>query len=303
MSKLKLTCLMSCLLLVVAIFSGLANPQIIAAQSEQQTSLPEEKIEFEVEYPVLSGTADTSFQFSIQLSYVGGEEPRVFDLLATAPSGWTVRIASSASSTTQLSAIRLDPSSTYPETLTVTAIAPYWLFPEPGDYTITLQAAAGDIESSVDVTARITATYHLAAETKTGLLNIKATAGKESNFTIVVTNIGTDDFNEIKFSSSEPAGIANEEWEVSFEPDKIESMAPLDEREIEVTIKPPSKAIAGDYMTTITFGTDPDTTTQPPELDIRVTVGTSTRWGWIGAGIVVVVIAGLAVGFRKLGRR
>ena len=303
MSKFKLTCIITCLLLGLAIFSGLVNQQTIAAQSEEQSSLPEERIDFEAKYPVQRGPADSSFVFSIKLSYIGGEEPQIFDLLATGPPGWTVRITQSITDTAQVSAIRLDPSSTYPESLAVTAISPYWLYPEPGDYTITLEAAAEDVKASVDLTARITARYGFLADTDTGRLNIKATAGKESYLSIIITNTGTDDFNKIAFYSSKPSGIAHEEWRITFNPDKIERMAPLEQREIEVTIKPPSKTIAGDYMTTLQFDSDPNTSTAPPELDIRVTVGTSTRWGWIGAGIVVAVIAGLAVGFKKLGRR
>ncbi|MBN2186414.1 MAG: hypothetical protein JW732_03065 [Dehalococcoidia bacterium] len=303
MSKFKLSCLIICLLLGLTMFGGLVSQQTIAAQSEEESSLPEERVEFEVTYPVRRGPADSSFSFPIKLSYIGGEEPQNFELLATGPPGWTTRITQSINETEQVSAIRLDPSSTYPQNLAVTAISPYWLYPEPGDYTIKLEAAAGDVKSSVDLTARITARYGFLAETETGRLNIKATAGKESYFTIILTNSGTDDFNKITFYSSKPSGIANEEWRITFNPDKIESLAPLEQREIEVTVQPPSKAIAGDYMTTLQFDTDPNTSTAPPELDIRVTVGTATRWGWIGAGIVVAVVAGLAVGFKKLGRR
>jgi len=77
----------------------------------------------------------------------------------------------------------------------------------------------------------------------------------------------------------------------------------MDEKEIEVTVKPPSKTIAGDYMTTLKFDADPELSTAPPELEIRVTVSTPTKWGWIGAGIIAAVIAGLVVGFRRFGRR
>ena len=38
-------------------------------------------------------------------------------------------------------------------------------------------------------------------------------------------------------------------------------------------------------------------------LDFRVTVSTPTVWGWIGFGIVGLVVIGLAVVFFRLGRR
>jgi uncharacterized membrane protein len=43
--------------------------------------------------------------------------------------------------------------------------------------------------------------------------------------------------------------------------------------------------------------------TMSQTLALRVTVSTPTIWGWVGIIIVVLVIAGLAVLFVKLGRR
>jgi len=38
-------------------------------------------------------------------------------------------------------------------------------------------------------------------------------------------------------------------------------------------------------------------------LEFRVSVKASSAWGWIGIGIIVLVIGGLTFLFRKLGRR
>ena len=97
-------------------------------------------------------------------------------------------------------------------------------------------------------------------------------------------------------------GLADERWSITFKPDELEGLKPMEEQEVDVTIKPPAKTITGDYMITLRTNSDP-LTSRSPELRIRVTVGTSTKWGWIGAGIIVAVIAGLVVGFRKLGRK
>jgi uncharacterized membrane protein len=295
MNKFKIAYLLVSLIFCLAIFGGLINQPIVAAQ--------EEKIELNSKYPIRPGSADVAFTFDIELTYSGGEEPLTFELSAEGPEGWLVSILQSAYEATEISAIRLDPKQTYAETIVVSASAPYWLFPEPGDYTITLKAAAGEIKDSIDLTARITARYDFYVETETGQLNIKATAGKESYLTVIITNLGTAPLNQITFRSVKPIAIAGEAWSVTFNPDKIENLNPWDEREVEVVIKPPPKTIAGDYMTTLEFNSDPQTAIEPPELEIRVTVGTSTKWGWIGAGIVIAVIVGLFVGFRQLGRR
>ena len=95
-------------------------------------------------------------------------------------------------------------------------------------------------------------------------------------------------------SSTEPEG-----WRVSFDQDKIESMEAEEKIEIDVTINPPEKTIAGDYM--LTFGASSENSND--SFDLRVTVETPTIWGIVGIGIIVVVIIGVAVIFARLGRR
>jgi uncharacterized repeat protein (TIGR01451 family) len=295
MNKFKLTCLLVSIVFSLAIFGAFINQPIVAAQGG--------KIELNAKYPIMPGPIDIAFTFDVDLMYSGGTEPLTFELSAVGPPDWSVSIQQSAYEATEISAIRLDPAQTYPATIRVVASAPYWLLPEPGDYTITLSAASGEIKGSVDLIARVTARYDFIVKTDSGMLNTKATAGKESYLTVIITNLGTAPLNQITFSSVKPTAIAGQAWSVTFNPDKIENLKPGDSREVQAIIMPPPKTIAGDYMTTLKFDSDPKTAIEPPELDIRVTVGTSTKWGWIGAGIVIAVIVGLVVGFRQFGRR
>ena len=290
MHKLSSVCFGVSLILSVTIFGGLITPATVVAQ--------EEKIELDAKYPIQSGPSDTVFEFEVELSYSDGEESLTFELSAEQPPGWTVRIQQSAYEAKEISAIRLDPDKLYPETIVVVAIAPFWLYPEPGDYTIKLESAAKEIRGSIDLTARITARYGFYAETKEGRLNMKARAGQEAYLPIVITNTGTAALDKITFSSSKPAG-----WSITFKPEKIEALAPGDEQEVEVAIKPPPNTIAGDYMATLRFDGDPKPSVEPPNLDIRVTVTTPVKWGWIGVGIIIAVIAGLVATFTRLGRR
>ena len=91
-------------------------------------------------------------------------------------------------------------------------------------------------------------------------------------------------------------------WSVTFNPEKIDSLPVDGEREVEVNIKPPEKTISGDYE--ITVSAKPESKYDvDDDLDIRVTVLTEPLWGWIGIGIVVLVVIGLVVMFMRLGRR
>ena len=126
MNKVRLASFLAFLSLVVAMFCGLIG-QSVMAQTDGQAS--EEKIELNVQYPIRPGAADITFDFNVDLQYSGGNKPRTFELSATGPRDWAMQILDS-SGQKQISAISLDPSKTYPDTVLVVVGAPYWLLPE-----------------------------------------------------------------------------------------------------------------------------------------------------------------------------
>ena len=130
--------------------------------------------------------------------------------------------------------------------------------------------------------------------TETERLNTTATAGKDNFFSIEVLNLGTDAIENINFSSTKPSG-----WTIEFSPDKIDSLSALKSQTVDVNIQPPTETIAGDYMITLRASGE-----QASEsIEVRVTVETPTIWGWVGVGIIVLVIAGLAYIFMRFSRR
>jgi uncharacterized membrane protein len=304
MNKLKLACFGACIALCLAIFSGLINSQAIV-KAEGQVSPPgEEKIELDCKYPEISQEAELSFYFSVGLSYKGGEQKKLFDFYTEGPPGWSVYVQSTSYGETPsiIPSMYLDPKATYPETMRVVAGKAPWDLPEPGEYTFKFrvaEASTGSPEASIELKAIVTGRSDFLVKTTSGRLDIKAKAGEDSYLPVTVINIGTTVLDKVTFSSSKPG-----DWSITFKPEKIESLSPDSSEEIEVAIKPPPKTIAGDYMVTLKFDSDPrPSVTELPELDIRVTVSTPSHWGWIGVGIVIAVIAGLAVTFTRLGRR
>jgi uncharacterized membrane protein len=125
--------------------------------------------------------------------------------------------------------------------------------------------------------------------------NTTVKAGKDNIFSIEVQNQGTAAIENITFSSLKPTG-----WTIEFTPDKIDSLSAIDSQTIDINIKPPTETIAGDYQ--ITIRTSGEQVSRE-EVDIRVTVETPTIWGWVGVGIIVLVIAGLAYIFMRFSRR
>ncbi len=80
------------------------------------------------------------------------------------------------------------------------------------------------------------------------------------------------------------------DWEVSFEPSKLDRLAPGDKAMLQLSSKLPRQALPGDYVTKITArAPEADTTT-----DFRISVKTPMITGWIG---VVVILAAFKVPF------
>lgn len=266
----------------------------ILAQDEDTT------IELTADYYKLEIVSGASVDFTVRLEYTG-TEARVFDLVATGPTDWSTFITPSYPRDRQILDIRMEPpaegESSTVEHIVVTAISLSWLTPELGEYPITLEATSGDIQSSIELTAVVTsvpASYTLYLTTSDGILSTTAQAGEENYFTIAVVNSGTGDIDSISLSTNKPRG-----WAVELSPTNIASVAAGNFQTVEMNIKPPPDAIAGDYEIIVRASG----TQASDNVEIRVTVKTSSLWGWVGIGIIVLVIAGLAVIFMRFSRR
>jgi len=283
--------LIGCVCFLMVSLLAITAPGIALAQEEKEP--PE--IQIEPIYPKLEAIAGSDFEFEVELSYFRGEEPRDFDLKATAPQGWEAYVTPKYETGKKVSAIRLEPTFTSPERLRVVASAPFWPLPEPGEYKITLEVSSGDLKGSTELKAVITAKYLLSVVPVTERYNTKAKPGEDSYFSIEVGNLGTAPIENIKFSTTKPEG-----WTIEFTPEKIETLDAFDSQTMEVNIKPPTETIAGDYNITLRASGKQATAN---EIKIRVTVETPTIWGWVGVGIIVLVIAGLIVVFMRFSRR
>ena len=268
---------------------------ILAADTTTDTTTPEtinipETIKLDVTYPEIKAKAGAVFSFAADLTYEGDEE-QTFDLIATGPEGWYVAIAPSYQES-EISAVKMVPGKK--ESLKITA-APL-IKQDPGEYDITITVKNEDLKLEEQTTfkAIITSTYDFTFTSKTGMLNTKATSGKNNPFIIVLTSTGSADIENIALKADAP-----EKWIVKFEPEKIETFKSEETKEIKVTITPPDKTIAGDYMLTFSANSENSSKT----IDVRVTVETPSIWGWVGIGIIVIVVIGVAIIFARLGRR
>ena len=282
------------LCLLLAIILTIYAPTAVLAQ---EGTPPEEAIELTATYPTLEAIAGAEFEFEVDLRYMGelGGDARTFELVVTTPEGWSVYITPQYPKEKRISAINLLPGFTAATKIMVMATSPFFPLPEPGEYKITLEAISGKIKGTIELTAVITAKYIMVLAPAGERLNTTAKAGKDNYFSIDVANLGTAPIENIKFSSVKPSG-----WTIEFSPDKIESLPAFDFQTVDVNIKPPTETIAGDYEITIRASGEQ---ISREEIKIRVTVETPTIWGWVGVGIIVLVIAGLAYIFMRFSRR
>ncbi|MEE9611637.1 MAG: NEW3 domain-containing protein, partial [Desulfatiglandales bacterium] len=167
-------------------------------------------------------------------------------------------------------------------------------FAEPGKYPIKIKVNSPNAQGEAELMVLLTGTYKLDAGTATGLLSLAAFQGKEANLSFYVKNNGSAAHNNVRFLSFKP-----ENWKVEFKPEKIETLAPGDLKQVELTITPADQALVGDYSVNLSIEGEKAN----KNMELRVTVKTSTVWGWMGIGIIVIVIAGLVVMFFRLGRR
>jgi len=262
------------------------------AQTEETTEAPkiEEKITLRSNYPELKVKGSTTqIEFKADVSYVG-EDEKTINLSATGPQGWYIAIVPSYENT-EISAVRMKPNAT--ESLKLIMLPLQEM--EPGDYTFTLKASADNLEATLDLKGTITATYELNLNTSSGRLNTKVTAGKDNHLALQIKNTGSASIENIIFASDKSEG-----WVMVFKPDKIDKLDAGQTKDIDLVIKPETKTIAGDYMTTLRATGSENSNAN---IDVRVTVLTPTIWGWVGIAIIIIVVVGVAVIFVRLGRR
>jgi uncharacterized membrane protein len=241
------------------------------------------------QYPVLSTGSGQTLKFTVDLKNETNK-PLTTSLVAQPPQGWTVRFKPQFGDT-QISSIQLKENGT--ETLSVEIDSP--ANAEAKEYPVVIRARAGAYEASTNLKVTLKGTQDLKMGSSTGTLNTSLTAGKKTPVDFLVGNAGTAPIRNLSFITKKP----NDKWTVEFRPDKIDALNPGEVREIKMDILAPDRTIAGDYLLNLTANS-PEVN---KSVEFRVTVSTPTVWGWVGFGIVALVVIGLGVVFFRLGRR
>lgn len=262
--------------------AGKATLPLLVTVTEQGTF----KTELTSEQPNMEGHASSSFHYKMTLRNRTAEK-QLYSLTADVPSGWDVQFKVDGKSVTS---VNVDANTT--KDIDVEADPPEGI--KQGAYKIPVKAATSATAASTELEAVITGSYAVKLSTPTGLLSTDVTAGGQRNLTLTVANTGSADLRDIELRADTPLN-----WEVTFEPKQIAKLEAGKTTEVTATIKADEKAIAGDYVVSMTSRAAEASS----EAQFRVAVKTSMLWGWLGVLIILGVMGGVYYLFRTYGRR
>jgi len=253
-----------------------------------------ETLDFDIAYSEVSafGSKGTIFEFEVSVIF-DGEEEKFFEIVEEFPPGWSMDI-NPGSSAINVPLIRLKPGTA--EVLKIKCRPMVEQEPEEYIFRVTLKSAVeGDmLEGSAEFTGIVKPDGKLELLTSEGRLNTEVRSGKENIYILILKNTGTAPVEDIKLSSSgEPEG-----WQVELE-DNIDVLSVGEELEVEVTIIPPERTIAGNYNIRFNVSSEDGN----DSLELRTMVNTPLIWKIIGIGLIVLVIAGIAIIFERLGSK
>jgi uncharacterized membrane protein len=239
-------------------------------------------------YPVLRGPTDAKFEFSLEVESELDQDA-TFSLSAEGPKNWDINLKP-AYEEKLISSLSIKANRS--ETMAV-VVKPHPMA-QPGQYPISVKVKSEKAEAAADLMVLLTGTYRLEVGTATGMLSLTALQGKEANLSFYVKNSGSATHDMVRFLALKP-----ENWKVAFRPENLQGLKPGDIKQVEVTVVPSEEALVGDYA--VSLAVEGERVSR--DMELRVTVKASTAWGWIGIGIIVLVIAGLVTLFVRMGRR
>ena len=246
------------------------------------------KLTLTPQLPELRGTSKSNFEYQLGIKNDSGKKLTV-SLAAQAPQNFDATFTEQYGSQ-ELNAIPLDAGQSKDVKLKVrppNTIA-------AGKYKVAAKVSAEDASATTDLVLDVTGQPKIDISGREGLLSARAEAGKETSIPVVLTNSGTAAAEQVELSGSSPSG-----WKITFEPKTVDRIAPNENKDVQVLITPPAKAIAGDYVTTVRAKARGESSSQT----FRVAVATSTLWGIVGIALIGIALLVLVGAVAWFGRR
>ena len=244
------------------------------------------KTEFTADQANMQGNSTATFTFQAVLKNRTADQ-QLYALMTNPPRGWNIIFKYINK---QVTSVEINANSN--ANITIEVDPPDMI--EAGTYKIPVRAATNGSSADLGLEVVITGSYGIELTTPNGLLSTSITAGDRKRIELVVKNSGSAELKNIQLSANSPR-----DWEVTFDPDKIEKVEAGKTAQIFATVKASKKAIAGDYVTTI----EAKTPEVASKASFRISVKTPMLWGWVGVLIIFTALGSVYYLFRKYGRR
>jgi uncharacterized repeat protein (TIGR01451 family) len=246
------------------------------------------KLKVDTALPALRGTSKSSFEYQLTIKNDSGRNLTV-SFTAQAPKNFETSFTEAYGSQ-ELSSVAIEAGKSKDVKLKVRPPSTV----DAGTYPVAVTVSAEGATAKTDVTLEIIGQPRLSISGREGLLSMRAEAGQQSTFPIVVSNTGTAPADDIELSGTAPSG-----WKLEFNPKTIAKIEPGKDAEAQALVTPTEKSLAGDYQTSVRASSRGETASS----QVRVTVVTSTVWGIAGVGIIAAALLIMVGAVVRFGRR
>jgi len=246
------------------------------------------KLKVDTALPALRGTSKSSFEYQLTIKNDSGRNLTV-SFTAQAPKNFETSFTEAYGSQ-ELSSVAIEAGKSKDIKLKVRPPSTA----DAGTYPVSVTVSAEGATAKTDVSLEIIGQPRLSISGRDGLLSMRAEAGQQSTFPIIVSNTGSAPADEIELSGSAPSG-----WKLEFNPKTLAKIEPGKDAEAQALVTPTEKSLAGDYQTTLRAASRGETASS----QVRVTVVTSTVWGIAGVGIIVAALLIMVGAVVRFGRR
>ncbi len=271
--------------------------EVVASGAQSRFSLPIDisvgnalpaRLNMTSELPTLRGAPSSSFDFKVKIKNEGGSDATV-RLDAGMPAGFQAKFTEEYGSQ-ELTSFPLKGGDE--KTIAAKIDPPQSV--KAGTYPVEVNASTGKAEASIKLSMEVTGQPKLTLTGTGDRLSTEAYAGETTPVDVILTNSGTAPARNIKLTGSSPSG-----WDVKFTPVAIDALAPGANQTVKANFTPSGKAIAGDYMVTVSATGEGVSSSS----DFRTTVRTSTMWGIVGVLVIAAALIVLVLAVVRYGRR
>ncbi len=273
----------------VASLDGRLHQELEARVTLRTRSTGRPALAVSTAYPEVRGPSDGRFSFSLEVRNQGDEDGLV-GLSASVPEGWEAYFKPSYEDK-QISSLQIPKGQSRSLTLDIKPGFRAGI----GSHPVTVRAESKWGTAEAALTVDLTGTYQIRLIPANELLSAATEPGKPVSLGFFVLNEGSAPQREVKFIT-----VAPDNWKVEFEPPVLTDLAPgRTPTPLTLTVTPAEEALAGDYA--VGVAAEGERTKSP--LDLRITVRAKAVWAGAGVALIILVVLGLALTFRRLGRR